>query len=123
MHTIVYLIQRKFAYPYDHIYLLIQIQSNLSNPYGYILPTVEHRIVVTQGELELSCSDVDTFVVLLPSLFQVETTKVFLRDTSVISPYSLLLFGGSMVIKHQVLYLSKTRLLDSHPLFISIVGT
>jgi hypothetical protein len=36
-------------------------------------------------------------------IFQVETTKVFLRDTSVISPYSLLLFGGSMVIQHQVL--------------------
>ncbi|WVZ85675.1 hypothetical protein U9M48_032570 [Paspalum notatum var. saurae] len=31
----------------------------------------------------------------------VETTKVFLRDTSVVSPYSLLLFGGSMVIQHQ----------------------
>ncbi|KAL6885885.1 hypothetical protein ACP4OV_010146 [Aristida adscensionis] len=34
-------------------------------------------------------------------LEKVETTKVFLRDTSVISPYSLLLFGGSMVIQHQ----------------------
>jgi ATP-dependent RNA helicase DHX29 len=32
---------------------------------------------------------------------QVETSKVFLRDTSVISPYSLLLFGGTMVIQHQ----------------------
>uniref|UniRef100_A0A0D9W527 Probable ATP-dependent RNA helicase spindle-E n=1 Tax=Leersia perrieri TaxID=77586 RepID=A0A0D9W527_9ORYZ len=29
-------------------------------------------------------------------LEKVETSKVFLRDTSVISPYSLLLFGGSM---------------------------
>ncbi|KAM3367503.1 hypothetical protein ACQJBY_016223 [Aegilops geniculata] len=34
-------------------------------------------------------------------LEKVETSKVFLRDTSVISPYSLLLFGGSMVIQHQ----------------------
>ncbi|RLM75014.1 ATP-dependent RNA helicase DHX36 [Panicum miliaceum] len=34
-------------------------------------------------------------------LEKVETTKVFLRDTSVISPYSLLLFGGSMAIQHQ----------------------
>ncbi|CAL5067816.1 unnamed protein product [Urochloa decumbens] len=34
-------------------------------------------------------------------LEKVETTKVFLRDTSVISPYSLLLFGGPMVIQHQ----------------------
>jgi hypothetical protein len=45
--------------------------------------------------------------------FQVETTKVFLLDTSVVSPYSLLLFGGSMVIQHQVFCLSSnTRLLD-----------
>uniref|UniRef100_A0A0E0P9C1 Probable ATP-dependent RNA helicase spindle-E n=1 Tax=Oryza rufipogon TaxID=4529 RepID=A0A0E0P9C1_ORYRU len=34
-------------------------------------------------------------------LEKVETSKVFLRDTSVISPYSLLLFGGTMVIQHQ----------------------
>ncbi|KAM0873348.1 hypothetical protein ACQ4PT_038144 [Festuca glaucescens] len=34
-------------------------------------------------------------------LEKVETSRVFLRDTSVISPYSLLLFGGSMVIQHQ----------------------
>ncbi|KAM0916755.1 hypothetical protein ACQ4PT_010076 [Festuca glaucescens] len=34
-------------------------------------------------------------------LEKVETSKVFLRDTTVISPYSLLLFGGSMVIQHQ----------------------
>jgi hypothetical protein len=56
--------------------------------------------------------------------FQVETTKVFLRDTSVVSPYSLLLFGGSMVIQHQVLRLSSnTRLLDPDPLFISARDT
>ncbi|XP_042415652.1 DExH-box ATP-dependent RNA helicase DExH7, chloroplastic-like isoform X3 [Zingiber officinale] len=34
-------------------------------------------------------------------LEKVETSKIFLRDTSVISPYSLLLFGGSVVIQHQ----------------------
>ncbi|KAG6488408.1 hypothetical protein ZIOFF_049651 [Zingiber officinale] len=34
----------------------------------------------------------------------VETSKIFLRDTSVISPYSLLLFGGSVVIQHQFAY-------------------
>jgi len=30
-----------------HIYLLIQVLSNLGNPYGYILPIVVYRIVVT----------------------------------------------------------------------------
>ncbi|KAL4654864.1 hypothetical protein ACB092_01G411400 [Castanea dentata] len=34
-------------------------------------------------------------------LEKVETNKVFLRDTSVISPYSILLFGGSIHIQHQ----------------------
>lgn len=39
------------------------------------------------------------------SFYQVETNKVFLRDTSVISPYSILLFGGSINIQHQVSFL------------------
>lgn len=34
-------------------------------------------------------------------LEKVETNKIFLRDTSVISPYSILLFGGSIHIQHQ----------------------
>ncbi|OAY64742.1 ATP-dependent RNA helicase Dhx29 [Ananas comosus] len=34
-------------------------------------------------------------------LEKVETTKIFLRDTSIISPYAILLFGGSMVVQHQ----------------------
>ncbi|XAR56314.1 RNA helicase [Bertholletia excelsa] len=34
-------------------------------------------------------------------LEKVETNKVFLRDTTIISPYSILLFGGSMNIQHQ----------------------
>ncbi|CAJ1940435.1 unnamed protein product [Sphenostylis stenocarpa] len=34
-------------------------------------------------------------------LEKVETNKVFLRDTSVISPYSILLFGGSINVLHQ----------------------
>ncbi|OVA04113.1 Helicase [Macleaya cordata] len=34
-------------------------------------------------------------------LEKVETNKVFLRDTSIISPYSILLFGGPMNIQHQ----------------------
>ncbi|CAL1385571.1 unnamed protein product [Linum trigynum] len=38
------------------------------------------------------------FVVFLE---KVETNKVFLRDTTVISPFSLLLFGGSINIQHQ----------------------
>ena len=38
--------------------------------------------------------------------YQVETNKVFLRDTTIISPYSILLFGGSMSIQHQVSFLS-----------------
>ncbi|KAH7575828.1 hypothetical protein JRO89_XS02G0227800 [Xanthoceras sorbifolium] len=32
---------------------------------------------------------------------QVETNKVFLRDTTIISPFSILLFGGSINIQHQ----------------------
>ncbi|KAJ4756658.1 ATP-dependent RNA helicase [Rhynchospora pubera] len=34
-------------------------------------------------------------------LEKVETTKIFLRDSSIVSPYSILLFGGPMVIQHQ----------------------
>ncbi|KAH9625552.1 hypothetical protein KSS87_023449, partial [Heliosperma pusillum] len=35
-------------------------------------------------------------------LEKVETHKVFLRDTTIISPYSLLLFGGAINVQHQV---------------------
>lgn len=35
-------------------------------------------------------------------LEKVETSKVFLRDTSIISAYSLLLFGGSISVQHQM---------------------
>ncbi|KAK4835384.1 hypothetical protein QYF36_009045 [Acer negundo] len=34
-------------------------------------------------------------------LEKVETNKVFLRDTTVISPFSILLFGGSINVQHQ----------------------
>ncbi|KAG7976723.1 hypothetical protein I3843_06G164800 [Carya illinoinensis] len=34
-------------------------------------------------------------------LEKVETNRVFIRDSSVISPYSILLFGGSINIQHQ----------------------
>ncbi|XP_057861727.2 DExH-box ATP-dependent RNA helicase DExH7, chloroplastic isoform X2 [Cryptomeria japonica] len=34
-------------------------------------------------------------------LEKVETTKIFLRDTTIISPYALLLFGGPINIQHQ----------------------
>ncbi|XP_020965227.1 DExH-box ATP-dependent RNA helicase DExH7, chloroplastic [Arachis ipaensis] len=34
-------------------------------------------------------------------LEKVETNRVFLRDTSVVSPYSILLFGGSINVQHQ----------------------
>ncbi|KAK6157006.1 hypothetical protein DH2020_011254 [Rehmannia glutinosa] len=34
-------------------------------------------------------------------LEKVETTKVYLRDTTIVSPYSILLFGGSINIQHQ----------------------
>ncbi|KAK7363934.1 hypothetical protein VNO77_06099 [Canavalia gladiata] len=34
-------------------------------------------------------------------LEKVETNKVFLRDTSIISPYSILLFGGAINVQHQ----------------------
>lgn len=33
---------------------------------------------------------------------QVETSKVYLRDTTVVSPYDLLLFGGDISVQHQV---------------------
>lgn len=38
--------------------------------------------------------------------FQVETNKVFLRDTTIVSPFSILLFGGSINVQHQVSILS-----------------
>ncbi|KAL0357191.1 UNVERIFIED_CONTAM: DExH-box ATP-dependent RNA helicase DExH7, chloroplastic [Sesamum calycinum] len=34
-------------------------------------------------------------------LEKVETNKVFLRDTTIVSPYSILLFGGSINVQHQ----------------------
>ncbi|CAK9165418.1 unnamed protein product [Ilex paraguariensis] len=34
-------------------------------------------------------------------LEKVETNKVFLRDTTIVSPYSILLFGGTINIQHQ----------------------
>ncbi|KAL8528983.1 hypothetical protein ACS0TY_006448 [Phlomoides rotata] len=34
-------------------------------------------------------------------LEKVETTKVFLRDTTIVSPYSIMLFGGSINVQHQ----------------------
>ncbi|GAV86513.1 DEAD domain-containing protein/Helicase_C domain-containing protein/HA2 domain-containing protein/OB_NTP_bind domain-containing protein [Cephalotus follicularis] len=34
-------------------------------------------------------------------LEKVETTKVFLRDTTIITPFSILLFGGSINVQHQ----------------------
>ncbi|KZV48665.1 hypothetical protein F511_10351 [Dorcoceras hygrometricum] len=34
-------------------------------------------------------------------LEKVETKKVFLRDTTIVSPYSVLLFGGSLSVQHQ----------------------
>ncbi|KAL5566445.1 hypothetical protein UlMin_029609, partial [Ulmus minor] len=34
-------------------------------------------------------------------LEKVETNRVFLRDTTVVSPYSILLFGGSINVQHQ----------------------
>ncbi|KAH9751109.1 DExH-box ATP-dependent RNA helicase DExH7 [Citrus sinensis] len=35
-------------------------------------------------------------------LEKVETNKVFLRDTTIVSPFSILLFGGSINVQHQV---------------------
>lgn len=35
-------------------------------------------------------------------LEKVETNRVFLRDTTIISPYSLLLFGGAINVQHQL---------------------
>ena len=35
-----------------------------------------------------------------PSRSQVRTSKVFLRDSTMVSPYPLLLFGGELKVKH-----------------------
>ncbi|XP_078435192.1 RNA helicase family protein isoform X2 [Wolffia australiana] len=35
-------------------------------------------------------------------LEKIETSKVFLRETTIISPYSVLLFGGALSIQHQI---------------------
>ncbi|XP_057542821.1 DExH-box ATP-dependent RNA helicase DExH7, chloroplastic [Amaranthus tricolor] len=35
-------------------------------------------------------------------LEKVETNRIFLRDTTIISPYSLLLFGGAINVQHQL---------------------
>ncbi|KMZ65249.1 hypothetical protein ZOSMA_32G00330 [Zostera marina] len=34
-------------------------------------------------------------------LEKVETSKIFLRDITIVSPYSILLFGGSISVQHQ----------------------
>jgi ATP-dependent RNA helicase DHX29 len=38
---------------------------------------------------------------ILPIL-QVKTSKVYVRDTTLVSPYMLLLFGGEISVQHQV---------------------
>jgi len=48
---------------------------------------------------------------------QVETSKVYLRDTTVISPYDLLLFGGDISVQHQV---SPISLLSSFPFWFRL---
>lgn len=100
--SLVYLIQRKFACPnlfcwYCPIWAYRSIKG-----YGFMV-TTPTKLNSNYQFLMLTYSFYDSISV---PYFQVETTKVFLRDTSVISPYSLLLFGGSMVIQHQVLWLS-----------------
>ncbi|EFJ04939.1 hypothetical protein SELMODRAFT_187668 [Selaginella moellendorffii] len=40
----------------------------------------------------------------IASSLQVETSRVYLRDTTVLSPFALLLFGGSIKVQHQVGY-------------------
>lgn len=48
-------------------------------------------------------SDLKTFQYpFLVFLEKVETNKVFLRDTTIISPYSVLLFGGGINVQHQM---------------------
>lgn len=43
---------------------------------------------------------------------QVETNKVFLRDTTIISPFSILLFGGSINVQHQVFIMDQIIIID-----------
>lgn len=48
-------------------------------------------------------SDLKTFQYpFLVFLEKVETNKVFMRDTTIISPYSVLLFGGGINVQHQM---------------------
>ncbi|WOL11159.1 DExH-box ATP-dependent RNA helicase DExH7, chloroplastic isoform X3 [Canna indica] len=75
---------------------------------GTRLLSLKDQIALYDGrrEVHLHPSSVNSSVKhfrypFLVFLEKVETSKVFLRDSSVISPYSLLLFGGSMVIHHQ----------------------
>nr|CAB3484538.1 unnamed protein product [Digitaria exilis] len=63
--------------------------------------SAEAKLVILAGTCVFGTLLADIGLIDLPKDSLVETTKVFLRDTSVVSPYSLLLFGGSMVIQHQ----------------------
>jgi len=59
----------------------------------------------------------------------VETNKVYLRDTTIVSPFSILLFGGSINVHHQVqlaiscsLAVSKTKMkYSAYSLILSVL--
>ncbi|KAK1300778.1 putative pre-mRNA-splicing factor ATP-dependent RNA helicase [Acorus calamus] len=64
------------------------------NRYSHYPPVIKKFCFPILGELVKHC------IIQLP-LHRVETTKIFLRDTSIVSPYSILLFGGSINVQHQ----------------------
>lgn len=37
---------------------------------------------------------------------KVKTTKVYVRDCTMVTPYPLLLFGGEIVVKHELMQVS-----------------
>ncbi|KAK9162124.1 hypothetical protein Syun_003026 [Stephania yunnanensis] len=75
---------------------------------AYVNPSGNGRICWFDGRREVyihpSSSNSNLKAYQYPFLVyleKVETNKVFLRDTSIISPYSILLFGGTIDVQHQ----------------------